>query len=106
MAPPSLLVPKLHDAPTQSLAQLSQETREVYRQFLLAYNLEASSGEHVTTERALAEYGRLNVWIEQTGAALRDRGSLEDILQTDPGLRDDIAGVLEQLKRQLLLCKL
>lgn len=105
MAEPTLPVSGMDEGPPKSLAQLSQETRETYRQLLLAFNHEASSGEQITTERALAEYGRLNVWIEQTGAALRNRGSLEDVLQTDTGLRDDIAGVLQQLKTQLSLGK-
>lgn len=85
-----------------SLADLSQKTLESYRQLLLLYSRDTTSDQYVTMDKVLAEYGRLNIWIEQTGAALHGRGSLEDVLQTDRALIQDVIGVFRQLSRQVL----
>ncbi len=85
----------------RSLAELCGESLRLYQQLLLEYNYVRDSDGHVSQERLLAEYGRFKIWIEQTGAILEERGSLEDILQQDPALRDNVADILLQLNAQL-----
>ena len=55
-------------------------------------------------ERVLDEYGRLQVWGEQTRAVLPQyaRGSLDDILRNDHNLKEIVNGMLSQLHRSLL----
>lgn len=86
---------------TGSVAQLSQESLELYRQLLEAYSRDSDSTEHISTERLLSEYGRLKIWTEQTGATMQGHGSLEDTLQNDPVLREDVVGIFTQIKVQL-----
>jgi hypothetical protein len=53
--------------------------------------------------KALEEYGRFQIWGEQTRAALpeRTRRSLDDTLRSDESLKDAVSSILDQLSRLL-----
>lgn len=93
------------EKPASTLAELSKDALQLYRQILLDYGRDSDSAKHVSSEKLLSEYGRLKVWTEQTGATLQERGSLEDMLQEDPDLRNDVASTLRQISVQLLAGK-
>ncbi|KAL8391070.1 hypothetical protein RB595_009900 [Gaeumannomyces hyphopodioides] len=59
------------------------------------------SRNQIDRNKLIEEYGRFKVWVEQSGAAVRHRGSLEESLQDDKELCDLLAGVLTQLQSQL-----
>jgi hypothetical protein len=61
--------------------------------------------EQVNVGKALEEYGRFQIWGEQTRAALpeRTRRSLDDVLRNDESLKDAVSSILGQLSRLLSL---
>jgi len=59
--------------------------------------------EQVNVGKALEEYGRFQIWGEQTRAALPEqtRRSLDDTLRKDESLKDAVSSILGQLSRLL-----
>lgn len=79
---------------------------ELYKRFLALLgkqNCRIIRLEQANVGKILEEYGRLQIWGEQTRAALpeRTRGSLDDAIRNDDSLKDAVDSVLMQLSRHL-----
>lgn len=63
--------------------------------------------EQVNVGRILEEYGRFQIWGEQTRAALpeRTRGSLDDAIRNDDGLKGAVDSILMQLSHHLSMSR-
>jgi hypothetical protein len=89
-----------------SIAELFESCIDKYSRLLLALGDEdcrAVKLKQVSIEKALDEYGRLKVWGEQSRATLpaSTRGSLDDALRRDDGLKRNVAQILGHLIHQL-----
>lgn len=78
----------------------------LYKRFLLVLNRENCRVVHLqqlNVPKILEEYGRLKIWGEQTRATLPEnaRGSLDDTLRNDTGLKEVVFDILRQLGAQL-----
>lgn len=89
------------EAAAGNLAELSQQTLETFREFLVTCSRASNVKQDADLAKLLDEYGRLKIWVEQTGSGLRERGSLDESLKDDPDLRDAVASTLQQLKIQI-----
>ena len=86
-----------------TLAGMSQDLLAGFQEFLAAYTVHTQTFQGSEQEHLLAEFGRLRVWIEQTGASLHGRESLDENLQNDSELRKSIIEVLQQIMELLRL---
>jgi len=89
---------------SSTLADHSAEALETFRDTLLSFNeLRGDSVTAMHGTHLLEQYGKLKVWVEQTGSSLRERGSLDESLRDDPDLREAVANAIQQLKVQLAM---
>ena len=79
-----------------SIPELAQSVFDLYQELLLRPELKSRSTQD--SRDLIDQFGRLNIWMEQTGATLRDAKSLVGLLQNDAPLRISVAGAFHQLK--------
>jgi hypothetical protein len=87
----------------RSLDELSQRTLDMYRKLLQTFSHESSAEHMADLDKALEEYGRLKIWIEQTGVSLQGRDSLDEALRDKHSLREAIVSTFKQLLRLVWL---
>jgi len=95
-------------APTEpegadTLPYLAHEVRQLYQELLLHPDNETRSNQD--SQNLVDHFGRLRIWMEQTGAALENQDSLSNSLRNEPSLRTSVADVLGQLKMLLSAAK-
>lgn len=82
--------------------QCLQRYREVYLK-LIENNGNGDSGFSIS--QLADEYGRIGVWGKNSGADRTGRGSLDDRLRVEPGLRSIVSDLLKVLESDLDRCK-
>jgi hypothetical protein len=79
-------------AESMSLSQLAQSVLKLHRELVLSsYTADEES------QKLVDQWGRLRIWMEQTGATLETANSLHETLGNDVSLRDSVTDVLRQL---------
>lgn len=86
-----------------TLPQLTHEVLQLYQELLLHPTSKTRSLQD--SQNLVDHFGRLRIWIEQTGAALENQGSLSESLRDEPSLRSSVTDVLRQLKLLLSAAK-
>lgn len=86
-----------------SLSKSYSECLQRFQEFMVALNDKYCRVVHlkqVDVNVILDEYGRAKIWGDQTKADLpeRARGSLDDTLRHDDGLKDLVQGILVRLR--------
>lgn len=77
----------------------SRNELDMYRKLLQTFSHESSAEHMADLDKALEEYGRLKIWIEQTGVNLQGRESLDETLRDKHSLREAILSTFKQLLR-------
>jgi hypothetical protein len=65
-----------------------------YKELYIALVQEGQMKNEVPMSRLSDEYGRLGVWGKNSGADRTGRGSLDDVLRSDPSLRSIVLDLL------------
>ncbi|KAK4164375.1 hypothetical protein QBC43DRAFT_300476 [Cladorrhinum sp. PSN259] len=79
------------------LPNLAKDVLGLYEKLL--FDEIAKQTSSADSEKLLEQFGRLKIWMEQTGATKENTNSLQETLQNDQALQTSVAGALQQLRR-------